>query len=233
VLLEMPAFKLLPPLEDAWNHSVAVSDLPDQAVVVSPDQRATGAAPLGKIFFEFTPLELDDWRDVEATQEDAHSFTRGAYLAREDDRFELWLAQQAFPSCQISVCGPYRFVFDRETRRIVIQGDRGTAPLSTVPLAGKTLLTMLTLLRDLSSEPLASPFLELLTHEGVASFRIQGNGTVALLGVGDTYVMRDLRRQASFAGTNTSLRVDVLNGAAWEAFGPDQVRRAVAAQVTP
>ena len=229
ILLELPAFKLMPPLEGGgWNHAVASSGLPEAATVVDHNDRAVGNAPLAQVFVEFTPLELDDWRDVEATEHDTHRFVRGAYPEHSRGLFGLWIVEQTFPSCQMTISGRYEFELDTAQRRLVVRGSSGTAPLVAVPIPGKVLLTLLTLLRDLSSGPIACPFPDLRAEDqGPALIRIQGNGTVGLLRVGEQYVMRDLRRHAAFAGTNTSLRITMIDGRHWEQIDEADVQRAV------
>jgi len=226
IILPLPANKLMPPLGEAWNHGVAVADVPDVARVVDPDGSPSGAAGLTRVFVEFSPLELDDWRNVETRANDHTTYVRGAYLDRSAG-FELWVVTQSFPSCRLTIAGPYPFVYDRASRRLALRGSEGDVPASAAPIVAKTLLTIITLLRELSSVPVPCPFASFDVPEltGVAALAVRLQSEMALLDAGDgQYVMYDPERRRPATTTSPNRYVTVTGAASWEDTDPPDAR---------
>jgi hypothetical protein len=114
IVLELPLFAMTPPLNDElWNPLIATARVPAGALVIDPECGHPNEVSLTRVFVEFSPLEMTVWDGVEADR-GGTTFTRGAYLEREDDDYAAWLVDQTFPAGTRSIHGPYRFGVRRD-----------------------------------------------------------------------------------------------------------------------
>jgi hypothetical protein len=171
IILDLPVFAMTPPLESGgWHHGVAVADLPNTATAHDPASAADIEVALNKVLVEFSPLEFGHWDRVETTEEEL-SFARGAYIERAGAEFKLWRINQLFPGSRIQVMGPFPFAYNEGNGQIELVGEAGPMPMQW---PGKTLLAVITVLRELSAELIACPFPSLSTGEGIIAVHLQG-----------------------------------------------------------
>jgi hypothetical protein len=155
ILVEKPLYLTTPPIDSAmWSMQNAIQDLPKLAPVRKTSRAANSHVSLQRVYFEFSPLELSVWHLAENSDTES-IFHSGAYVEREGDTFTMWRVARSFPSGEINAEGPFVYAFDDETHDFEVCLPDGTAfdPMSD-PTRLKTLLVCLSILRNLSPEPI-------------------------------------------------------------------------------
>ncbi len=230
ILLELPIFAITPPLDSGqWHHSVVTTDIPTPAVAYEPVSGEVSAVALNKVLVEFSPLELVRWDEVE-TSRDEIVFWRGAYVEHDGAKFKLWLINQTFPTGRLRISGAFPFLYDSKSRQLVIEGKKDHLPLRP---PAKTLLSVLTLLRELSDKPIACPFPSHGLDDNVFVVRVQGRTarlvkTRAARGHDDLYLLRNATRDEPFDATGHDGGVLLIRSTkGWPALHLDEIRMAL------
>jgi hypothetical protein len=184
------------------------------------------AVDLTRVFVEFSPLEFGSWDEVETTN-DEFVFVRGAYVERAGDAYRLWWIRQTFPGCQRTVAGPFPFFFDSAQGQLMAGTPENLLPLQR---PAKTLLVVLTLLRELSREPLLCPFPTGAYDEKVFVVRVQGQ-TARLVKATtrsgeQLYLLRHPTRDEPFSGDSNDAGVVIAqSNTGWLGVDPESVLR--------
>ncbi len=109
---------------------------------------------LDHVYFEFSPLELGPWHQVE----DPNSktiFHNGAYVERHADSFLMWRMTRTLPHGPQRLNGPYVYQFDQVSGHFLVSTDSRTwIDAADDPSRLKTLLVCLNILRPLSETPI-------------------------------------------------------------------------------
>jgi hypothetical protein len=233
IVLEFPVFVMTPPLESGdWHHGIAVADLPDSTTAHDPVTGGDVEVALDKVLVEFSPLELAVWDQVETTNEEI-SFERGAYVERNGTDFKLWMISQLFPSAGLRVAGPFLFAYNEDTGHIEIPTKTGTMPIQW---PGKTLLAVLTILRELSSDLIACPFPSLSAAEGPVVVHLQGAAArLVKVPTSDSaepvYLLRGTNLDAPFAPSMMNSGILVLAAPPpWTATDVNAIRSSIRSQ---
>ena len=185
ILVEEPLYLTSPAIDSAmWSMQNAIQDLPTLAPVREAYQAANSYVPLNHVYFEFSPLELGVWH----LAENAHTetvFHSGAYVEREGDKLTMWRFTRSFPSGEKLAEGPFGYIFDDETYDFEVCLPDGTACDATSdPTRLKTLLVCLSILRNLSPDPIV---------DAVAAIRADDKFIFPLIGGAE--LMRKLFRR--------------------------------------
>ena len=137
-----------------WSQADAVTDLPNIATVMNPSSGESSTVSLDHVYFEFSPLELGPWHQVEDTNSET-IFHNGAYVERQADSFLMWRMTRTLPHGPQRLNGPYVYRFDQDSAHFLVSTDRRTwIDAENDPARLKTLLVCLNILRPLSETPI-------------------------------------------------------------------------------
>ena len=213
ILLDLPVYAMSPPLDNTamqWNVSIAVSQLPDTALVRDSQTSKVTSVAVNKVFIEFSPLELVNWNEVESAPH-TMTFRRGALVEIGRNSFKLWVVDQQLPAAPRLIRGPILFARDKRRGLVCVAPDNKRRRLSVgrQPSESKRLLVVLMMLRELSGEVLPSPFPMFTADERISVFRAQGGGTTQLLkvpcsGGEHVYLLRDTASGLPFVPTTSA-----------------------------
>jgi hypothetical protein len=158
ILLETP-FVVLNPEQDSpiWNHADLAFNLPDVLGVLEWEGGEMSEQPvlLWNVFIELSPLECVGWTDLLQRNRRMHA-PRAIHLARQDALlWELQLFFQHAPKEEVGVLfnEPAPVRFDQASLRLQIQKSDGWSDISSDPVAAKSLLVALSILRALKPDP--------------------------------------------------------------------------------
>ena len=137
-----------------WSQADAVTDLPHFATVRNSSSVEGRTLTLDHVYFEFSPLELGPWHQVEDPNSET-IFHNGAYVERLPDSFLLWRMTRTLPHGPLRVSGPYIYRFDQDSAHFLVSTDNRTwIDAEGDPARLKTLLVCLNILRPLSETPI-------------------------------------------------------------------------------
>ena len=133
-----------------WSQADAVDATPHFATVMNPLPGQEPAVSLDRVYFEFSPLELGPWSQIEALGSD-FTFHTGAYIERSTDHIVMWRTERVLPAGRLSLSGPFIYEFDLSIRSFRASRDGNTwFDAGLDPQRLKTLVVCLNLLRPLS-----------------------------------------------------------------------------------
>ena len=229
ILVELPIFIMTPELEGGqWHHRILARGIPTHAPAIDAVTGEELTVDLTRVLVEFSPLEFSRWDEVETTNDEL-IFARGAYVEREGDTYRLWWISQSFPGCQRTVAGPFPFFLDSAQGQLLAGTTEHALPLQW---PAKTLLVVLTLLRELSTEPLLCPFPTRAYDETVFVVRVQGQTARlvrATTRAGEhLYLLRHPTRDEPFSGnTNDAGVVIARSDTGWLGVDPESATQAL------
>lgn len=216
ITLEFAAYAITPPLDSGtWNEAVAVDSLPDSCQSIDRESGLTSTLSLTKTVWEFSPLELAAW-DAAEISGPTSSYLRALYLDRPSGLLVAWAVLQEVPRGTVSIIGPLKFALRA--------GEKSLAgPPSE--FAKKGLLTVLTLLRELSDSPVPCPF-PTITVDGRHVVRLQGGSHLVCVSAprgGQTHFMRD-ETGNPFDASSMGFGIGILRSPkSWASLDPGQL----------
>lgn len=137
-----------------WSLADAVDATPHFATVTNPLLGEEPVVSLDRVYFEFSPLELQPWDRIETSGFDV-TFHSGAYIERRADAVVMWRTERILPSGARKLRGPTFYKFDVSLESFQVSADGEAwfdAHLDHQRL--KTLIVCLNLLRPLSQPPI-------------------------------------------------------------------------------
>jgi hypothetical protein len=175
-----------------WSQADAIANLPDFATVINPSPAEGSTVPLGHVYFEFSPLELGPWHQVEDPNSET-IFHNGAYVERLTDSFFMWRMTRTLPHGPLRLSGPYIYRFDQDRARFLVSTDNRTwIDAERDPERLKTLLVCINILRPLSETPILDACAFGLADDHIRSVAVVGGAQLhrARFDGEDVYLLR-------------------------------------------
>jgi hypothetical protein len=173
ILVESPIMHGLPRADTPhWNQGLLVCDISASVDTFNISDQPAGQVSLENVFFEFSAMEMGNWRNVEAPgvrKDPLH----GLWLVRHDSQFLVYFVFQVLQPATVQVYGPLLIELDATGRfywRVCPDGD----PTDFGELPARAFYTALTILRELSPDlkPSAIPGLGYEDKQGGRHFNV-------------------------------------------------------------
>lgn len=247
ILLDAPIMSRFAHVDSQmWNHGILAGDMSDSSEVFEFSTDAPcGSVSLRNVYFEFSPLEIASWVQVNNPEAGEIQVPGGIWIGRNGTHFAIELFPRLVTSTGVLTpqFSPLYYDYCATNRRFWTYSLK--KPLCT-PVAGdrqvdKALFVVLALLRFLSPAKKADPFplQEKLSSNGSRPLTIPVRGQVArLMRVFDSksgrrwYVPRDILSKEGFFLEPTAYlgTLSLESEVPWSSVDASGIRRDIAEQ---
>jgi hypothetical protein len=158
ILLEAPLVAMQPDHDHtSWNHALLTENLPRMVVALEWESGEMSEMPvlLRDVLFELSPLECVGWTDL-LRQGEPVQVPRAIHLVRDNSlSWQLQVFFQRAPKEQVEILfeEATSVRFDQVSQRFQLHESGEWADICTNPIAAKSFLVALSLLRTLAPDP--------------------------------------------------------------------------------